>query len=160
MKKTLIYAMLLFMGLSLQAQNLYVVPITGEEEEYLLSVRPRIEFGDGTVTVSRTTYQLDDIRKLSFTSAAETSIAVQKEEEKNKIFLYPNPVQDELNLRVDMPIQGLTYRVFDLSGRSILSGKIHSETMQIQMQNLQKGTYVLRVERSVEIIQSFKIIKQ
>jgi len=159
MKKILIYAMLLFMGLSLQAQNLYVVPITGEEEEYLLSVRPRIVFGDGTVTVSRTTYQLDDIRKLSFTSATETSITVRPEEEKSKILLYPNPVQDELNLRVEIPTQDLNYRILDLNGRQMLTGRVHSETMQIQMQNFQKGTYILRVERSGQTIQSFKIIK-
>jgi hypothetical protein len=160
MKKTLIYAMLLFMGLSLQAQNLYVVPITGEEEEYLLSVRPRIVFGDATITVSRTTFHLDSIRKLSFVSAAETNIAVRLEEEEGKILLYPNPVQDELNLRIDIPIQDLSYRIFDLNGRQIRTGRIHSETMQIPMQNFQKGTYVLRVERSGQIIQSFKIIKQ
>jgi len=156
MKKHLIYAMLLFMGLSLQAQNLYVVPITGEEEEYALS---RIVFGDGTVTVSRTTYQLDEIRKLSFTATPPpNNIALPKED--NRILLYPNPVQDELNLRVDMPTEGLTYRVLDLNGRVVRLGRIQSETMQIPMQSLQKGTYVLRVERGGEIIQSFKIIKQ
>ena len=162
MKRLLICPMLLAVGLCLSAQNLYVQPLGGGAQvEFSLAEKPKIVFGQHAFSVETNaatqTFQLDDVQNLSFKSNAPTSVAADFEN--GKIFIYPNPVKDELEVSLQIPAKGLTYRIFDLSGKQLYANPIHSETTKIQMQNFRAGVYVLNIEQGGQFIQSFKIIK-
>jgi len=163
MKKILIYAIFLAFGLSLQAQNLYVQVIGANEQiAFSLADKPTITFDETNKYIQmpngKQTFPRDTIQSMSFRSNQEASIEVKLDE--GKISIFPNPVKSELTITLDISTQGLMYRIFDLSGRQAKVDRIYSAETRVQMQNFRAGTYILRIERSGHLIQSFKIIKQ
>ncbi|MDR0438494.1 MAG: T9SS type A sorting domain-containing protein [Bacteroidales bacterium] len=158
MRKILLAAMLVFATICLQSQSLYIHPISGEHVEFLLASKPKITFGNGTKTIHQTTFQLADIQKLSFKSDNSTNIV--DVETHGRVSLHPNPVENELQLNIQIPVQGLIYRIFDMTGKLQKTDKIHSETTTINMQNFRTGIYIFNIDQNGQQIQSFKIVKQ
>ena len=96
-------------------------------------------FTTGKMTVTFTTDQC------SFTSSARLANEVILSSEEvtlegeSGLLVYPNPVQDILYIQQsDKPV---SYNVFSVSGRKVLSG----ESTSIDVRNLNKGTYILLV---------------
>ena len=64
---------------------------------------------------------------------------------KTSFSLYPNPVTNQLNLTFNESIY-TSYRIYDLTGRSVLSGTVNGEdNMQIYVGSMQNGTYLLTI---------------
>jgi len=162
MKKLLITTAILAMAICLQAQNLYVQPITGEQVAFILADNPTITFANRVMSVNTTTFPLAQVRNLSFvkheTDTTPSTIATILGE--SGIYLFPNPVRDELTLEIKENLQNLTYRIFDMNGRLIATGRALSPQTVINMQHYQSGTYILTVEQNGQRIQSFQIVKQ
>ncbi|MDR2205018.1 MAG: T9SS type A sorting domain-containing protein [Flavobacteriaceae bacterium] len=57
--------------------------------------------------------------------------------------IYPNPVQNELQIS-DYTGNG-TYSIFDFSGKQILSGKLSNDKSTINVSSLAPGVYVLKI---------------
>jgi hypothetical protein len=78
--------------------------------------------------------------------------------------VYPNPTTDYLTLKIDasasIRIQNLSYQLFDMNGKLLVSGKLESHETQIAMINLVPETYLLQVFDQNKIVKSFKIIKR
>jgi len=157
MKKKLLTTMLAFAMICLQAQTLYVQPIGGEQVAFSIIENPKITFGNGTMTIQGTTFQLADVQNLSFaTNAATKLVAVNFDD---NFLVFPNPVSDELSLIVKNP-QGMNFRIFDLNGRLLKIGNLNSTVTTINVQGFRKGTYLLNLEQNGQSMQSFRIIKQ
>lgn len=62
--------------------------------------------------------------------------------------VYPNPCRDFVQLS-GMPV-GEEYRIYDLSGKSVVIGICPSNSFCISTQDLQKGVYVLKIGRVVK----------
>ena len=74
--------------------------------------------------------------------------------------VYPNPVTDYLNLKVDNADRnGLSYQFFDMTGRLIDKKKIDSKQTSIPVGGLVPATYLLKVLTGNAEIRTFKIIK-
>ncbi|MCL2416496.1 MAG: T9SS type A sorting domain-containing protein [Bacteroidales bacterium] len=65
MKKILITTILFATGLMLQAQNIYVQPITGDQIPFVMA-ETKITFADRVMTVGESTFPLAEVRNLSF----------------------------------------------------------------------------------------------
>ena len=158
MKKILITTILFAAGLSLQAQNLYVQPMTGEQVAFVLADNPKITFADRVMTVAAQNFPLNTVRNLSFvsTGGAANIAAIQE----TGISLFPNPVKDELTLEIKEDLQNLTFQIFDMNGRSMQTGRALSPQTVINMQHYQAGIYILVIEQGGQRIQSFQIVKQ
>jgi hypothetical protein len=78
-------------------------------------------------------------------------------EKNQKIFIYPNPVKNELNIR------NLTGRnqisVYSVNGEKCIDFATEDPQYQINTDFLKAGSYVLRVKKDNVIIFSGKIIK-
>ena len=75
---------------------------------------------------------------------------------------YPNPTKNNLNLTFanELDLENMTYQVFDLTGKLIISKtKIKSSEQIIYLSNYQTGLYFLSIFKGNEIIKSFKIMK-
>lgn len=165
MKKILLTTIILAMGLSsLSAQNLYVLRDNGTQEEFGLADDLKITFASRTMTVRKgettTQFPLNAIHNFSFTKQSEgSSIALAMDD--NGIRLFPNPVKDELTLEIQNFVQGATtFRIFDVSGRLMRTGRALSVETKINMQHFREGNYVLIVEQAGQQVQTFKIVKQ
>ena len=75
---------------------------------------------------------------------------------KNKTLIYPNPFQNELNIKTDKTIT--TYEVVDISGKMIINSKTKIE-FENYISNLKNGLYFLQLNYYDNTNSSHKIIK-
>lgn len=76
----------------------------------------------------------------------------------NVLSIYPNPANNQINVKTDVKLLGSVYIVYDNAGKSVLSGKINSENTVIELGNLSDGIYLFSVGDNLK--QIFKIIKE
>jgi len=75
----------------------------------------------------------------------KTSIGVEASEELQlDIEVYPNPVGDNINLRASN-INSFDYSIYSLTGRIIKQGHSGSSTERINVSDMSKGIYIIRV---------------
>jgi len=78
-----------------------------------------------------------------------------------KLSAYPNPVRDNLTLKVsDYESDNLYYRLFDMNGKLLKMKKVTDPQMQIIMQDLKPAVYFLKIVDKNREIKVFKIIKR
>jgi hypothetical protein len=76
----------------------------------------------------------------------------------NNFSVYPNPTDNKINVKVDATLLGSVYKVYDNTGKSVLSGKINSENTIIELSDLSAGIYLFSVGENMK--RSFKVIKE
>lgn len=86
-------------------------------------------------------------------TTSDGTVAVIDRVLRDEVMLYPNPVTDQLNVKLPKGVNMLDATVIDISGREILHGTVASE---LQVGLLASGTYYLRLvtERGV-VVKSF-----
>jgi hypothetical protein len=72
--------------------------------------------------------------------------------------IYPNPFDEFITIKSDINSQNLSYSVFDIIGEVIISGTVQNNQSQINLKNLIKGIYFIRVSDG-RIFETRKIIK-
>jgi hypothetical protein len=63
--------------------------------------------------------------------------------------LYPNPVLNVLNVKVDSTLINQPYNVFDSLGRVVLNGNLNDVDTSINVEQLSKGIYYLKVSDNI-----------
>ena len=77
-----------------------------------------------------------------------------------EMLVYPNPTEGELVLKIsDNTLENLTYQLFDINGRNLISQSINQKETAISFKNLNKGVYFLAVFAQNKKIKNFKILK-
>lgn len=76
------------------------------------------------------------------------------EEKKSDLFIYPNPVVDEVMIPGN--VQGLPFEVVDFKGAVLISGEISDK---LNVSALEAGVYFLRIKEP-DVVWSARIIKQ
>jgi hypothetical protein len=77
----------------------------------------------------------------------------------SKLTVYPNPVKEQLTLKVDGVFGAYQITLTDLSGRVMLSNTINENIKQLDFTNYPKGIYFLRTGVNDQFTE-WKIIKQ
>jgi aminopeptidase N len=83
---------------------------------------------------------------LSAENSQEQLTATSELELSSPFLLYPNPVENDLMIQWQTPIQKGRYQINSLSGKELLSGLCTGSFCQIDVRNLPKGHYVLWLE--------------
>lgn len=77
--------------------------------------------------------------------------------------VYPNPVTDQLRLRVEMNngqnFSTLSYRLYSFNGTLLLQNRITEKESIIPVQHLAMSAYVLQVYNNSNVLVEFTIIK-
>lgn len=74
--------------------------------------------------------------------------------------VYPNPSTTLINLSVqNMDLSNLSYQLFDVQGKLLVSQKITNSQTSIVMEEYATGSYFLNVINNQTELKSFKIIK-
>jgi len=79
-------------------------------------------------------------------------------EEQEKLIIYPNPATDRLNITCD-DNHILKMQIFNMIGVCLLQGDLNSSINSLDLSDLSKGVYVLRISCSSWTIQQ-KLIKE
>jgi ligand-binding sensor domain-containing protein len=74
------------------------------------------------------------------------------------IQFYPNPVNNYINLRIQDKLIDSMFSIFEINGKIIKKGKLNSNLNTINLEELSKGVYFLKIEKD-DLTQTIKIIK-
>lgn len=77
----------------------------------------------------------------------------------SKLTIYPNPVKEQLNLKVDGSFVAYDIVLTDLTGKVFLSKTINDSSTQLDFTTYPKGIYLLRTGANNQFTE-WKIIKQ
>jgi hypothetical protein len=78
----------------------------------------------------------------------------------SRIYAYPNPVKDIITLRAeDYKGRQGNIVVTDIAGKTVYTGILSSESMEIDMRSLAKGVYLLKYT-DAENVQTIKLVKE
>jgi len=70
--------------------------------------------------------------------------------------IWPNPVSETLNIHTSAKVN--SFAILDLGGKEVLAGKMESQ-VAIQVDNLQKGMYIIRIESEDGLLNKKFIVK-
>lgn len=73
--------------------------------------------------------------------------------------VYPNPAVDILNIKSNLPAEGinsLSYQVFDMHGKVVLSGSMASDGASISVLSLATASYVLVLSNGTQFSQKVR----
>jgi hypothetical protein len=74
---------------------------------------------------------------------------------------FPNPATDILNILIENANeQTVSFRLYDMSGRVLISDKMHSLSRQLSFSEYESGVYFLQMQLEGEPAKIFKIVKK
>ncbi len=77
-----------------------------------------------------------------------------------RVALFPNPTSNLVYFKVEnLNYKNLSYRLYDINGRLITSGKILNDQSVVSLQNFPSNIFIVKVFRGELEEQSFKIFK-
>lgn len=79
-----------------------------------------------------------------------------------RLKLYPNPATEKIvfNLQSFDPKTDLSYKVADMHGKTILSGKVMLENVELNIAELPRSVYYLQVEKDRQFYKAALFVKQ
>lgn len=77
-----------------------------------------------------------------------------------KVIIFPNPAKNTVILSLtNYETDNVNYNLFNIQGKLIKKDKITKKYTLIYLRRLQKGTYILKVNKNNNQVKTFKIIK-
>jgi hypothetical protein len=158
--KKMILSIALVLGLGLttmQAQTMYVRQQSGAQTAYVLSDIQIITFSGGQMHVRQTSsnttnYALSELRYVNFTDLT-TKIRLA-ETISEKLFLYPNPVVNELNIGLpQITSEQITIEIYSLEGKKLYCHYINQSggMYSINVEFLNKGVYIIKFQTNNQV---------
>lgn len=86
-----------------------------------------------------------------------TGITTDEENDSDEITIYPNPVSNFLNIKLNSNNTTSTYKIINIVGKVIQSGELN--TTQLNITNLNSGLYILEVMNGMKVFKQ-KFIKK
>ncbi len=95
-------------------------------------------------------------RPISITTVAQVPEIVEQ------ISVFPNPSLNELNIQISGAKDGQKYtaRLFDITGRELITKSLMSNTSPLATTDILPGIYILNITKDGLTISNTKIIKQ
>jgi hypothetical protein len=75
-----------------------------------------------------------------------------------RLTVYPNPAREEISF--DLPLSSATMTIFDITGKEIRQKFLQGGNQRIDVQNLETGVYLIRVESGSSIYHGKFVIKK
>ena len=76
----------------------------------------------------------------------------------SSLTVYPNPVSSELNIGLPSNLTKATYKLFNLTGQTVLSGNISNNSTKVSVNHLTNGVYILELTTEKGVVTK-KVIK-
>ena len=86
------------------------------------------------------------------------NVGINESSQDNFFSVFPNPAQNIINVKVDSKLIGEVYSIYDNTGRVVMTGKLKSQNIAIDLVNLSGGIFMFFIGENMK--QSFKIIKE
>lgn len=142
---------------TLNAQNMYVRENNNTQTAYPIVGIEKITFSTGDVNIHQTAgnmvnYEMDSVRYIAF--QVYTVGVSDFSEQNDRITLYPNPVENYFNIRLEADVaQSCVIEIFTIEGRLVYSEKseLSNNTHRINVANLSQGTYLCKISNHKKV---------
>ncbi len=74
------------------------------------------------------------------------TVGITKNIYSEKIQVYPNPTTTQLTIKTDGKLIGANFSVINITGQTVLSGKIAYDNTLLKVEDLPSGIYLFRVK--------------
>ena len=109
-------------------------------------------FGNMTIDASEEIWQF--VSRYDINGMIECSTASINEHSKDNFRVYPNPVNSELTIEMDLS-EEIKYRIYSTIGKLVSSGKLNSNLKTIDLSSLPPNIYVLNINNhSVKLVKA------
>ena len=161
MKKTLLLAALLLTGLSMKAQETFATTggdATGTSSSISYTVGQMAIMTDyervtavenASANVREGVQQTYSVEELKIEGAEPFSFDIK---------VYPNPTTDNITVKLEQSVAGISYELYGANGQLLQKESIGSDEQTIDMGDCAAGAYLLRVVGETAT-QSYRIIK-
>ena len=116
------------------------IDVRAQDGYYVLSVRAGNSCGYSPLREKRIYVDCFPIDKKK-NNAKKSEIKLSE----TQFFVYPNPVQDELNVRLSTPEMNFKYQIISLQGNIICSGTASGNYKVINKPEIPSGLYILQI---------------
>jgi hypothetical protein len=162
--KRIFIACAAFFCISINAQTMFVRPITGSQTTYPVADIHKLTFENGNMLVTNSTggsgtFALSELRYVSFT---DFNLGTTNPEMlTNKFYAYPNPASHILNISGSNEMQRVdNIQILSLEGRLLIQQKPTNESApQVDISALPQGMYLCKVTNGNQQ-QNIKFLKQ
>lgn len=151
--KTIIYTAFLLIPLLGQAQDLDQ-NVTGTAGNYSESGTASLSWTIGETVVESVSDGTNILTQGFQQGNLSVTLLIDEAELNYKVKVYPNPVENMLNVETDKA--GVDYQLLNISGQAVSNGKLENTTQEINFSDLPAGTYFLKINNE----KTHKIIKQ
>jgi hypothetical protein len=139
-----------FLCISVNAQNMYIRPITGSQSIYPVADIQKLAFENGNILVTNNggnsvTFALSGLRYVSFTDFnLGTTVP---ELATNRLYAYPNPASQLINILGSNNMQHASHiQIVSLEGRLLMEQKAaNTTTVQVDISALPQGMYLCKI---------------
>ena len=161
--KRIFIACAAFFCISINAQTMFVQPITGSQTTYPVADIQKLTFENGNMlvtnnTVASGTFALSELRYVSFT---DFNLGTTNPElATNKFYAYPNPASQMLNISGSNAMQLVSQiQILSLEGRLLMQQKTTNDVPQMDVSVLPQGMYLCKITNGNQQ-QTLKFLKQ
>jgi hypothetical protein len=162
--KRIFIACAAFFCISINAQTMFVRPITGSQTTYPVADIQKLTFDSGNMLVTNNTgangtFALSGLRYVSFTDFNLGT--TNPEMATNKFYAYPNPASHVLNISGSNAMLSVgQIEILSLEGRLLMQQKPANTTApQVDISALPQGMYLCRISSDNQQ-QTLKFLKQ
>ncbi|PHR30800.1 MAG: hypothetical protein COA38_09675 [Fluviicola sp.] len=120
-----------------------------ELAESVIAMITTVSIGTISAIFVDTAYILDNDSTTGFKDLNLNALSVE---------VYPNPVSSTLNLASEQQMK--SYSIVDLNGRVMTTGELKTNQFTLNVENLPKGFYIIRVELEDGSLATKKVLKQ
>ena len=89
-----------------------------------------------------------------------SNVGMKEKDQKQKINLYPNPVNNILTISLPVGMEAIELSVFSSSGQLLLTEKLSSYENSVDVSIYAKGLYFYRIENNGVLMQQGKLLKE
>lgn len=148
----------------LEAQTMYIRPVTGTQSAYSISNIQKITFSGSNwfyVTPISGTVDLHYRANNRYINFIDLTLSTETQQHAaTDFYVYPNPVQDVLTVAMDVQGQPIDIiAIFTIEGQLVLQEKLDYNTKpQISVTSLAQGMYLCKISSGIKN-QTIKFIK-
>jgi hypothetical protein len=161
--KRIFIACAAFFCISINAQTMFVQPITGSQTTYPVADIQKLTFENGNMLVTNNTsgsgtFALSELRYVSF---ADSNLGITNPElATNKFYAYPNPASQMLNILGSNTTQRVhNIEILSVEGRLLMQQKPTNDVPQVDVSVLPLGMYLCKITNGSQQ-QTIKFLKQ
>ncbi len=94
-------------------------------------------------------YNYDNVPATPGCIDTTNTVGINKRIQKEEVKIYPNPASTVINVELSAELVNSEYRIYSISGKIVLQGRLDNNNTQLDITSLEKGLYFVEIENSL-----------